>query len=234
MSITSETNRIFRKILGIEIHKTRASFDEARKNIINEKQITLVVDGGANEGQWASRLRRDGYRGKLMSIEPGSSAFKKLEATSRRDMNWEVLKCALGAHDEMTQLHLSSNDGMSSSLKQPGRHLDDFPTVTFSGTELVSVKTLEALLDSADERVLLKLDVQGFELEALTGIGKARKKIKAVEIEMTLIPMYQGEASLGRILSAIEDLGFDLFSISEFGKSARGQVSYFDVIAVSR
>ena len=232
MTTTSSLNRFLRRTLGIELHKTKASFNEARLHVINSKQVTLLLDGGANEGQWASRVRRDGYQGRIISVEPGSKAFSKLEASSRGDESWEVLKLALGSNDGISKLYLSSNDGMSSSLKQPSRHLIDFPTVSFAGSEEVSVTTLETLLTDLDENVLVKLDIQGFELEALEGIGKALQKVVAIEIEMTLLPMYQGEASVGRTLVAIENMGFELFTISEFGKGKHGQVSYFDVIAV--
>ena len=186
---------------------------------------------GANEGQWATRVRLDGYLGKIISVEPGSEAFSKLEICSSGDESWEVLKLALGSNDRTSILYLSSNDGMSSSLKKPSRHLIDFPTVSFSGTEKVSITTLEALLENVEENVMVKLDIQGFELEALEGIGKALEKVAAIEIEMTLRPMYQGEATVGRILVAIEDMGFELFSISEFGKGQNGEVSYFGAIA---
>ncbi len=63
MPTTSSLNRFLRRTLGIEIHKTRASFNEARLHVINSKKVTLLLDGGANEGQWAQRVRRDGYQG---------------------------------------------------------------------------------------------------------------------------------------------------------------------------
>jgi hypothetical protein len=91
---------------------------------------------------------------------------------------------------------------------------------------------LESLLQDVTENVLLKLDIQGFELEALEGIGCCLDKIVAIELEMTLVPMYRGEASVGRVLVTLENMGFKLFSISEFGKGKNGSVSYFDVLAI--
>ncbi len=196
--------------------------------------VSIVIDGGANEGQWAKRVRRDGYSGRIISIEPGSRAFSKLQASSGDDPAWDALNVALGSKSARAHLYLSSNDGMSSSLKKPDRHLVDFPTVKFAGTEEVSVLTLETLLDDIHENVMVKLDIQGFEMEALEGIGSALDKISVIELEMTLLPMYQEENSIGQILVAIENMGFELFSISEFGKGKNGQVSYFDVIALRK
>lgn len=231
MTFTSNLNRILRRTAGLEIHKTRANFDEARIHIIDEKKVTLILDGGANEGQWATRVRRDGYSERILSVEPGGKAFRKLQFNSRIDPLWTVSKHALGSKQETLTLHLASNDGMSSSLKKPERHLTEFPSVTFSGTEEVPVTTIENLLQDFDGNVMLKLDIQGFELEALEGIGQAQRKIVAVELELTLQPMYCNEASVGWILFTLENLGFKLFSISEFGKLKNGQVTYFDVIA---
>jgi FkbM family methyltransferase len=231
MTLTSNLNRILRRTLGIEIHKTRSSFDEARTHVIFEKKVSLLLDGGANEGQWATRVRRDGYSGRILSVEPGSKAFGKLQFNSRDDKLWTVSKHALGSKQETLTLHLASNEGMSSSLKKPERHLTEFPSVSFSGTEVVPVTTIENLLLDVDDNVMLKLDIQGMELEALEGIGQALSKIVAVELELTLQPMYRTEASVGRVLSTLESFGFEPFSISEFGKNKNGRVSYFDIIA---
>lgn len=231
MTLTSTINRFLRRTIGLEVHRTKSSFDEARLYAIHAMNVSLVIDGGAIEGQWAKRLRRDGYSGRIISIEPGSRAFSKLQSSSRDDEVWETLNVALGSKRARAHLFLSSNDGMSSSLKKPDRHLVDFPTVKFAGTEEVSVTTLENLLEEIHENVMVKLDIQGFEMEALEGIGMARNKISVIELEMTLLPMYHNEFTLGKILVVIENMGFELFSISEFGKGKNGQVSYFDVIA---
>jgi FkbM family methyltransferase len=232
MTLTSELNRFLRRSVGLEIHKTRSSFDEARMHVIDGEKITLLLDGGANEGQWATRVRRDGYSGRILSVEPGTRAFRKLEFNSKDDPMWSVEKLALGSCEAILPLHLSSNDGMSSSLKRPGRHLTEFPSVSFSGIEDVSVTTLESLLQDVTENVMVKLDIQGSELEALEGIGVALNKVVAIELEMTLVPMYRGEASVGQVLVTLETMGFKLFSISEFGKGKNGSVSYFDVLAI--
>lgn len=144
------------------------------------------------------------------------------------------MNVALGSKSAKTHLYLSSNDGMSSSQKKPDRHLVDFPTVKFAGTEEVSETTLENLQDEIYENVMVKVDIQGFEMEALEGIGLPLDKISVIEFEMTLLPMYQSEVALGRILVFIENMGFELFSISEFGKGKNGQVSYFHVISLGK
>lgn len=104
-------------------------------HIIKEGKVTLLLDGGANEGQYATRIRRDGYSGRILSLEPGTRAFSKLEFNSNGDPLWNVEQLALGSSKEILTLHLSSNDGMSSSLKSPERHLTEFPSVSFFGTE---------------------------------------------------------------------------------------------------
>lgn len=232
MSFTSRINRALRRHIGVEIHKTRAGFDEARNSVIKMKSVSLIVDGGANSGQYAMRIRREGYSGKILSIEPGAKAFEALVHHATNDLNWNCVKAALGAKNDSMTLNLSSNEGMSSSLRKPGLHLIEFPTVTFDGGEVVNVITLESLLTEVKENVYLKLDVQGFELEALQGIGSQLHKICVLELEMTLVSMYEGESTLGEVLTFVESLGFFIFSISEFGKNKEGRVTYFDIIAI--
>jgi hypothetical protein len=54
--------------------------------------------------------------------------------------------------------------------------------------------------------------------------------IVAMEIEFTLQPMYEGESTIGKILTQIESMGFYVFTINQFAKDENGQVTYFDLI----
>jgi FkbM family methyltransferase len=230
MTLTSSINQILRRKFKIEIHKTLIDFEETRYKLLLNSSVTLLIDGGANEGQYASRVRKSGYSGSILSIEPYSVAFEKLKSLSQHDDKHKVLNCALGSSKREAKLHLSSNSGMSSSLYLPMKHLEFFPTVKFEADEIVNVVTLDELVEGQNEKVFLKLDVQGSELEILESITACLPMIVAMEIEITLQPMYEGESTIGKILTQIESMGFYVFTINQFAKDENGQVTYFDLI----
>ena len=60
--------------------------------------ITLVIDVGANEGQYGAGLRRAGYTGRVVSFEPGAEAHRNLTQRAHADVQWDVApRLALGA-----------------------------------------------------------------------------------------------------------------------------------------
>jgi len=234
--LTFKINLFLTRFFGIQIHKTRGHFNDARMHVIKSGAVEVVLDGGANEGQWAKRLLAQGYSGLILSVEPGKSAFKKLLLNTKKigekPSSWKAINVGLGMGNYNSELYLAGNSGQSSSFKKPELHLTQYPTVVFAGSEMHEIKTIHEVICDYEYPIYLKLDIQGMELEALQGIGKSVNKIYAIEIELTVLPMYSNEAKLGQVISKLEALNFSIFSISEFGKKNNGQVTYFDIIAV--
>ena len=50
-----------------------------RARLLASERIDLLLDVGANEGQYALRMRRAGFQGRIVSFEPLSDAFAALE-----------------------------------------------------------------------------------------------------------------------------------------------------------
>lgn len=65
-------------------------------NLINACEIDLVLDVGANRGQFGKTLRQEGYRGEIHSFEPVSATFEHLKESCLDDLNWFAHKLAMG------------------------------------------------------------------------------------------------------------------------------------------
>lgn len=79
--------------------------DEKRKmELIFNNKINLILDVGANQGQFALNMRKLGYKEKIISFEPLSSAYNILYNHSLKDDNWIALNFALGNFDGETKL----------------------------------------------------------------------------------------------------------------------------------
>lgn len=78
--------------IGFDLHRLTPSSNPAFQLLkaLNRFDVDLVLDVGANVGQFASELRSVGYKGNLVSFEPLSAAHNTLTVAARRDSMWQV------------------------------------------------------------------------------------------------------------------------------------------------
>ena len=163
-----------------------------RQGVLESRGIDLVLDGGANRGQYAGRLRGYGYGGRIVSVEPGAEAFALLRDACAGDPSWEAVRCALGRVPGEATLRVTANS-VSSSLRAARPEMDAVAGSEEVARESVPVTTAAALLEQhgAGARApMLKLDVQGSELAALEGAGDSLERFALIEVELALAPLY--------------------------------------------
>jgi FkbM family methyltransferase len=169
-----------------------------------------IIDVGANIGQFAVAATRMFPEASVHSFEPDSRSLEKL----RRNVagrNVTVYPVAVGAVDGELSLHVNSHSHSSSLLSLSANHTAAFPDARELGAIPVQVKALDGALSGVELKgpVLLKLDVQGFESEALKGATELlRNRIQHVLIEVSFKPMYEGEVTFRGILDLLESRGF--------------------------
>lgn len=204
---------------------TRARVLQAQKNL-------LVLDVGANTGQWASLVRGSGFKGRIISFEPVPEAFEILSLAIEDDPEWLALPVAIGEEFvEQASMNVASNDGQSSSfLLMTNRHRQIAPDVTFIRTIKVKVMPLgtgEIRKLVGECPVYLKADVQGAEESVLAGLGELWPQVKWVELETWLAEAYEGAPTFWRIAEKLKASGFELFAVEPGGvdKKTGQQVS---------
>jgi FkbM family methyltransferase len=198
---------------GYEVHPFPAPADQRRTTLLRRRGITLVLDVGANAGQYSQRLRDSGYTGRIVSFEPASASFALLERRARDDPGWEPRRVALGDEDGEAEFNLAANTYSSSLLPMRSRHLDSDPHSGYVGAEAVPTARLESIwkeLCAPTDRVWLKLDVQGYELHVLRGAESALEAVDVVQAEMALVPLYEGDVSWHDLVGWLQDHGLRL------------------------
>lgn len=89
----------------------------ARKRLLDSLGIDVILDVGANAGQFAPSLRDPmGYRGAIVSFKPLPDAFQHLASLAAKDSDWEAKNVALGTADGHLCLNVSKNRVSSSFL----------------------------------------------------------------------------------------------------------------------
>lgn len=198
--------------------------------LLDHHGITSVIDVGANAGQTYDRLRGLGFRGKVVSIEPISRLQQQLSERAKTERNWTVLPpMALSNREGTTELLVSEADDLS-SLRAPVPDLNAaLPRAAEVARETVKLQTLDALWPTFNVEAgstLLKLDAQGSEAEILEGASTVLPTLCAILVELSLVPLYEGEADYLTICSTLHKAGFVpvLFIPGYFSRNIKRQL----------
>ena len=118
------------------------------RTILRQYKINLVLDVGANRGQFAAGIRNLGYEQRIVSFEPLASAFEKLKTAAQNDPNWQICNFALGKENREQKIHRSQESSFSSFLKSTEWSEKHFGKTSAGGTEeTVTVRRLDEVLN---------------------------------------------------------------------------------------
>lgn len=205
--------------LGYDIQRYETSFSEAivLGNFFSYHNVDLILDVGANVGQFVKLVRNAGYKGKIISFEPLAAAHVKLTTIALRDPQLAVWpRMAIGNQNGEIQINVAGNSQSSSVLPMLKSHLDAAPDSRYVATERVKVSRLDSCISSelaGSTFPYLKIDTQGYELPVIEGAAGILTQIKAIQLELSLIPLFEGQALLLEMLGIMKRLGFDLYAI---------------------
>lgn len=206
-------------LAGFDIHRLYRSPDRSSSLMagIEWAGVDLVLDVGANSGQFASKLRSLGYAGRMVSFEPLSIAHRELENAAGRDPLWTVHdRCAIGALDGEAVINIAGNYLSSSILPMLESHLSAAPGSVYVGVEKVPVYRLDTAAPpylEKSRKPLLKIDTQGYEWHVLDGAAEILPRITGVLCELSLIPLYEGQHLWLDVIKRLEAEGFTLWAI---------------------
>lgn len=231
--ISSSINGILHK-LGAQVTRYPGGCVQRRIKLINYFGINKILDVGANSGQFALEMRSIGFKGKIISFEPLSIVFRELVKNSRHDESWTAVNCALGDADAEAVINVAGNINSSSLLSMHQNHEKSSPGSKFIGKENILIKKLDSIFHDyyeENDSVYLKLDTQGFEKRALDGAERSLKYIKGIQIEMSLVPLYEGSLLFPEMKQFLESQGYELYSLeSGFTDPESGRLLQVDGI----
>lgn len=201
------------------------------------RDVDCVIDVGANMGQYAAIMRAAGFAGIIHSFEPQPDAFESLKARSAADPTWFVRNQAVGAEPGLLELNIAGNSFSSSVLPMAATHLEAAPESAYVGTISVPTTTIGSFVDETGvdpSRALLKVDTQGFEMPVLEGAGGALNSFAGIQVEMSFVPLYEGQTLFDDLRAFIESAGFELFSLEPGIAAPDGRLLQVDGLFVKR
>jgi FkbM family methyltransferase len=176
-------------------------------------EFYTVLDVGASRGQFALFALTRFPNAQLVCFEPLPESY----ATLRKVMtskNAKLHNVALGSSRSETMMHVSTKDDSSSLLAIGAQQVTTFPGTHEDRTTKVTVDVLNTYLDNDLPRpCLLKIDVQGFELEVLKGAGDGLARVDEVLVEASFVELYTGQALADEVIRYLADRDLRLVDV---------------------
>lgn len=205
-----------RNFVAIErSHPERVWFSQRTliKRVLEAQNIQVVLDVGANVGQFASSVRQV-WPGEIHSFEPVADVFRTLASCAASDDNWHVHNLALGDKDGTATIGVSAESVFTSILP-----VNEFCAGRFGSNattrreETIIVRRLDSVLKEivpgiAGKRIFLKMDTQGYDNLVFAGLGEVQSLVFGLQAEVSHIPIYAGMPHWTESLRIYEEAGF--------------------------
>jgi FkbM family methyltransferase len=174
-----------------------------------------IVDIGANVGQFALVARQTFPEADIWSFEPQPNPANEFARLFSNDPKTKLVVAAIGPVDGEAVMHVSAQNDSSSLLPISKFQSDVFPGTGEVGTATVYIAPLEKFLEGHEIGVngLLKIDVQGYELEVLKGSVSHLRNFSWIYIEASFVELYKGQALVHEVIEFLRNRGFLLVGL---------------------
>jgi FkbM family methyltransferase len=203
-------------LLGVRIGPQWENPLWRRGEILRRYGVNLVLDVGANAGQYGLSLRHEArYRGRILSFEPVAEPFAVLQQRSGSDGAWTCSQLALSDRDGTAEITIAAASECSSFLPFQEVPPAAVPGAVPIGSRTVSTARLDTVAPVGPGDVaMLKLDVQGSEPQVLAGAVATMPSVFLVECELAFERLYKTQPTVREMIDLFDDLGFHPISVA--------------------
>lgn len=203
-------------------------------------QIQCVLDVGANLGQFGDLVRHKlGFRGVIHSFEPVDQLARHLKRKTSRDDAWHIHQIALGSSRDRIDINVAESPGLSSFLSPTSEAVKGlWDKSAILERQRVAVDTLDSFVRRLERGVLpgpafLKVDTQGYDLEVLKGAQNTLEQVRAVQLEASVRPIYEGMPGYREVLDYMMSRGFALSTMVPLNHDQSQRLIEFDCVLVN-
>ncbi|MGO4713747.1 FkbM family methyltransferase [Bradyrhizobium sp. 2TAF24] len=185
-----------------------------------------IVDVGANRGQFAMLARALFPEAAIFAFEPLSAPARLFRRHLDGDGRVHLFEAAIGETPGARTIFVASKDDSSSLLRPTGAQTEIFG-VEVARTDVIVVKRLADCLSAGQLHgpTLLKIDVQGAELDVLRGSADLLDRFDTIYVECSYLPLYEGQPLVPDVTRWMDRNGFELAGVyNQHVDPARGPV----------
>lgn len=193
----------------------------------------VVIDAGANMGTWTTMVRNIFPQCRFHIIEPQPACTPSLEALSRNDGNivFHPFAITWPGVEAVRLIGGADVGGTGAWVASPGE--------SAPGEVICQARTLDQLLAgkvSRGDRPLLKLDIEGHEIPALTGASTILREVEVVLTEVQFFDINRnGRPVFGDMLNFMRERGFELYDVACLSQRPRDlRLRMGDIVFVRR
>ena len=194
--------------------------------------LKTIIDIGANKGQFALACREWAKNASIISFEPLFGPSKIFKAVFKNDPNVRLYIAAIGPISQRSLMHLSEHEDSSSLLPIGPKQIINFQGTHEKGVVEIDVAPLDSFLhvDDIELPSMLKLDVQGFEMEALKGCESLLTRINLIYCECSFIELYSDQKLAHDIINWLYIRQFILIGVFNTSYDFSGQAIQADLL----
>ena len=184
----------------------------AQKLILRHQTVETIFDVGANKGQSIAEYRALYKTANIFSFEPFPDSIEELKKRHGQDKHVTPVPAAVSHQSGTQSFFLSQHTTMNSLLK-----LADFNENEQQVQQEIIVPTITldeyAQKESIEHIDILKMDIQGGELQALQGASDllSNSKIDIVYTEVLFRKMYDDQAIAFQLYEKMHQHGYQMF-----------------------
>ena len=193
--------------------------------------VDVVLDVGANRGQFALISRVLWPEAKIVSFEPLPLPASVCALVLAGDRRFTLVRSAVGAIKESATFNVTKEDDSSSFLAIGENHKTIYKSSVVERIEVQLAPLTDLVtIDESATNVLLKIDVQGYELNVLKGCQNILEKISYIYVELSFIRLYEDQPLAQEVIAYLFDQRFDLLGVYNTAQLADGTQIQADML----
>jgi len=235
MTIGQIIKKIFTK-LGLELNLIKYSSDY---NLLGFRNFDfdVVIDVGANKGNYVKKFLEAFPKAEIYAFEPLPDMFSQLKEIKNKNVH--VYNLAIADKSGFLPFYFDVDDPSASSFLKN----TDFSKKMWRRSKLrhkkikVPIATLDEIMTEKikpSTKILVKIDVQGYEMEVIAGAKKTLKKSIACVLEISRAAHYKNQPDFDEIYQAMKKLGYEYVGNWFQCIFRNGAIAYLDAFFVKK
>ena len=226
-----------RLLTSIEAEKNTKTFNPFQQLLELHKQPNCVIfDVGAYDGRISKTFFEKFPKAHIHAFEPFPQSFEKLRNLQKSYQNLVIHNCAISDSIGNKDLHVNSFAPTNSLYES--NTINAYHDNLMKTNNIISVKTDTidnyCKSNSIETIDILKMDIQGGELDALKGALQLLLKggITYIYVEVEFIEMYKKQPLFLDIANYLKEFGFTLYNLYHPNIDSTGQLMWADALFV--